>query len=172
MPLSRSGDRKGFAFVHFAHPEGVELALQEKIHEIKGKRVAVRRGLDQAQASQETKNMQERKIFAAGFPSYATEESVFIAVSPLGKIAKILSPKGGIGKRGFCYIVMRDKICFDNMIEQGGVYIDEDHYVTFTPASTKSALKSSDTVKRASTSSGSQQGQQFVAEKSSNNSSQ
>lgn len=166
LPLSRNGDRKGFAFVHFASPEGVELALQEKNHEIKGKRVAVRRGLDQAQASQETKNMQERKIFAAGFPDYATEESVFVLVSPFGKIAKILSPKGGIGKRGFCYIVMRDKICFDNMIELGGLYIDEDHYVTFTPASTKSALKSTDAVKRASMSSGSHKGQQqFVAEK-------
>lgn len=81
MPLTQAGDRKGFAFVHFAYFESVELALDQKIHEIKDKRVAVRLGLDQAQASELTKNMQERKIYASGFPEYATEENVFVIIS-------------------------------------------------------------------------------------------
>ena len=57
MPLTRVGDRKGFAFIHFAYSESVDLALDEKIHKIKGKRVAVRKGLDQAEASEQTRNM-------------------------------------------------------------------------------------------------------------------
>lgn len=141
MPLTRVGDRKGFAFIHFAYSESVDLALDQKIHKIKGKRVAVRKGLDQAEASEQTKNMQERKIFASGFPNYASEESVFVAISQFGKIVKILSPKGGIGKRGFCYIVMKDRSCFDLMNGEGGVYFDAFHYVHFSPACTKSALQ-------------------------------
>ncbi len=143
IPLSKSGQRKGFAFVHMATDDAVAKALSVKFHEIRGKRVAVRRGLDSVQASMETKNMQERKLFASGFPIYTTEEDVFKTITPFGRIAKILTPRGGIGKRGFCYIIMQEKQSFEHLIMIGGLHFDEKHFVSFTPASTESALKKS-----------------------------
>lgn len=37
LPLSKSGQRKGFAFVHFGSQEGVGKALAIKVHIIRGK---------------------------------------------------------------------------------------------------------------------------------------
>lgn len=150
MPLSKSGEKKGFAIVHFDSPNGVENALSVKIHEIRGKRVAVRKALDSSEASLATKSMQEKKIFASGFRSHVTEEEVFQLFSSFGKIVKILSPKGGVGKRGFCYIIMKEKEDFDQLI-----YLGELSFygcqVSVQPACTKHLLKEKPSFKKRNT---------------------
>jgi len=119
MPLGRSGEKKGFAIVHFEDSNAATRALGVRVHEIRGKRVAVRRALDSAEASMATKSMQEKKVFASGFPYFTTEEEVFQLFSHFGKILKILSPKGGVGKRGFCYVIMKDKEDFEYLVTLG-----------------------------------------------------
>lgn len=144
LPLSKSGQRKGFAFVHFGSQEGVGKALAIKVHIIRGKRVAVRRGMAGSDASQATREMQSRKIFASGFSKDASEEEVFRAVSAFGRVERILSPKGGIGQRGFCYIVMKDKAAFDHLCHLGQLEFGID-IITVGPAQLKSEIKENQT---------------------------
>lgn len=150
MPLSKSGEKKGFAIVHFDGSYGVENALSVRVHEVRGKRVAVRRALDSAQASLATKSMQEKKVFANGFPGNATEEEVFQLFSLFGKILKILSPKGGVGKRGFCYVIMKDKEDFDYLVSLGELAFRGSH-VSVQPACTKHLLKEQPVFKKRNT---------------------
>lgn len=140
LPLSRGGQRKGFGFVHFSHSESVSIALEEPYHEIKGKRVAVRVGMDDSQASVATKNMQERKIYATGFTDWTSEEDVFRIFSSFGKVTRILSPRGGIGKRGFCYIIMKEKQDFDNLCLMGSINFNNKE-INLSPAQIKSKVK-------------------------------
>ncbi len=140
LPLSKSGQRKGFAFVHFGDSSSVTHALACKMHVIKGKRVAVRRGMAGADASVATRDMQARKIFASGFSQETSEEEVFRAVATYGRVERILSPKGGIGQRGFCYVVMKDRQAFEQLCRLGQLVYGDD-LITLTPAQLKSELK-------------------------------
>lgn len=140
LPLNKGGQRKGFGFVHFSDRDAIYQAVNYKSHEIKGKRVAVRRGLDNSQASAATKDMQERKIYASGFPLYATEEYVFSYFSEFGKVSRILSPKGGIGQRGFCYVIMKETQDFEYLCNEGWVTLDHST-ISLIPAQIKSKVK-------------------------------
>ena len=150
MPLSKSGEKKGFAIVHFDGSYGVENALSVRVHEVRGKRVAVRRALDSAEASQATKSMQEKKVFASGFPGTATEEAVFELFSVFGKVLRILSPKGGVCKRGFCYVIMKDKEDFDYLVSLGELAF-RGCQVSVQPACTKHLLKEQPVFKKRNT---------------------
>jgi len=140
LPLNKGGQRKGFGFVHFSNSESIQEALACNCHQIRGKRVAVRKGLDNNEASAVTKEMQERKIYASGFPSHATEEYVFSYFSNFGKVSRILSPKGGIGERGFCYIIMKETQDFDYLCDLGCVKLDHTS-ISLVPAQIKSKVK-------------------------------
>lgn len=140
LPLGKSGQRKGFAFVHFRSGASVGHALAVKVHVIRGKRVAVRRGMAGADASVATREMQARKIFASGFSHDISEEEVFRVVSTFGRVERILSPKGGIGQRGFCYVVMKDNAAFDHLCHLGQLAFGED-IVSLSPAQLKSEVK-------------------------------
>lgn len=142
--MSKSGYRKGFAFVHFGSTESVNYALATKVHMIKNKRVAVRRGMAGADASHATKEMQARKIFASGFTYEVSEEEVFKVLATYGRVERILSPKGGIGQRGFCYIVMKDKAAFDYLCSIGQIPFGED-LISLSAAQLKSEVKESHT---------------------------
>lgn len=144
LPLNKAGQRKGFAFVHFGAPSSVVQALACKVHVIRGKRVAVRRGMTGTDASLATRDMQHRKIFASGFSTATTEEDVFRVVSEFGRVERILSPKGGISQRGFCYIVMKDKEDFDHLCQLGQIEFGEG-LIDLSPAQLKSQIKDSQT---------------------------
>ena len=49
------------------------------------------------------------KIFAKGFGTGDTEEKILRNFSQYGTIGRLLIPKGGVEKRGFCYIIMATK---------------------------------------------------------------
>lgn len=139
IPLNNKGERKGFAFVHFQNPEAVHYALLLKIHDFKGKKIAVRRSIDTKIASIVTKSMQERKIFAQGFPTGTTEDKVNRWAQSFGEVTRVLSPRGGIGKRAFCYIIMAHKDDFNRMIEAQTLnYLG--HKISLVAATLKSTL--------------------------------
>ena len=142
LPTNKNGQRKGFGFIHFKNSSEVESVLRIKFHEIKGKRVALRKALDSTEASHQTKMMQERKIFAIGFQSHITEEEIFQNVSQYGRVVKILSPKGGVGKRGFCYIIMDEKLEFERLVSKRFICIGG-CCITLKPASIKSEITES-----------------------------
>lgn len=142
LPLTRAGLRKGFGFVHFLDSESLQKALSYKLHEIRGKRVAVRKGVNNQEASQATKSMQERKIYATGFPAWITEEEVYSIFAKYGKVARILSPRDGIRHRGFCYVIMKDVQDFEHLCSLGGITL-QTFYITLMPAQIKSKVKDS-----------------------------
>lgn len=155
LPLTKGGQRKGFGFVHFEDEKAIQAAMAYKSHEIKGKRVAVRKGLDNSEASAVTKEMQERKVYASGFPQNTTEESVFSFFSSFGKVSRILSPKGGIGQRGFCYIIMKEIQDFHYLCNTGCATFMNSR-ITLNPAEIKSKVK--EAKKPKSSSNGSRRG--------------
>lgn len=140
LPMGKNMQKKGFAFVHFLDFDSASRALNQTVHSILGKRVALRRGLDPEEASANTKKMQERKLFVSGFNKEADETSVFLLFRRYGKVTRILSPKGGIGERGFCYVVMADKSSYDHLVEIGQICL-LDEIISIQPATAKSVLR-------------------------------
>lgn len=113
LPGGHSRGKKGFAFVEFVSAASVEKTLAYPNHMVKRKKVAVRRMMDPQTASNITKEMQARKVFAWGFPASATEDSIFQWACRQGGVTRVLSPKGGIEKRGFCFIILETKADFE-----------------------------------------------------------
>ena len=144
IPLNKIGLRKGFAFVHFNSLNTVSKVLSHKSHCIQGKRIAVRSGMVRSDASSATRSMQYRKLFASGFPSHTNEIEVFNLISRYGKIERILCPKGGIGERGFCYIVMKEKLAYKHLCQIEQINF-ESHLIKITPAQLKGQIKETQT---------------------------
>lgn len=140
VPIGKDGEKKGYAFVSFESSIEAKLAMQKGPHLIKSKKVAVRQCMSDAQAASATKQMQERKIFASGFKTGVSEEEVARLFSQFGPVCKVLSPRGGIGKRGFCYIVMSHQHDFEYLINRGQVDLCW-QTILLTPAATKANLK-------------------------------
>lgn len=119
LPVGSSGAKKGFAFIEFKLQNSLEVVFNTSEHYIRQRRVAVRRVMDADKASNLTKDMQNRKLFAFGFPSSANEDSIAKWIYQYGAVSRILSPKGGIEVRGFCYIIMKTKEDFETLLKFG-----------------------------------------------------
>ena len=64
----KSRKLKGFGFVFFSSPCEIENVLEHGDHQIQGKRVTVRRGLEDETAQKMTKDNQYKKLYVSGFP--------------------------------------------------------------------------------------------------------
>lgn len=82
--------------------------------------------------------MNERKILASGFPKNTTEESVFSYFSSFSKIDSVLSPRRGVGKNGYCYLIMKDLFNLNKVCSLGCVYF-KNYKITLFPAEIKSS---------------------------------
>ena len=116
MPLHIDGTSKGYAYAILSSKEEVERVLSYGRHELLGKRVSFRRYMSSQEASEATKEMQERKLFVTGFHNRTVEEDVFRIFSYFGRVAKVLTPRDGICRRQFCYVIMEDSEAFNYLI--------------------------------------------------------
>lgn len=138
LPVNKWGQRKGFGFIHFATPQAVQKVLDYKCHQIRGRIITVQRGISNYQASVVTNEMNERRILASGFPKNTTEESVFSYFSSFSKIDRVLSSKKGVGKNGYCFLIMKDLFNFNKFCSLGCVYF-KNYKILLFPAEIKSS---------------------------------
>lgn len=73
-----SGKLRGFCFVHFQSESQAESVLKGSPHVLNGKKMAVRRAVEQKEASDLTKTLQHKKLYVSNLPasSQITEELV------------------------------------------------------------------------------------------------
>ena len=122
----KSGKLRGFAFIEFEDPHSTHMALSfNHPHILRNKKMAVRPAMNAKTASNVTKKLQSRKIYAKGFPYDASEEEISLFFSKFGEVDRVLMGKSANGQqfRGFAYIIMGNpeayRRVFERALEQG-----------------------------------------------------
>jgi len=119
-----SGIRKGYAFVTFKTLQGSEHALSLQRHFIEDHEISVKPALKPQVACAQTKDLQTRKIYAFNFNKETTPRTVLSEFGKFGPVHSFLNPKGGLKKRGFCYVIMQEKQGFNALTHIGSLWID------------------------------------------------
>lgn len=125
IPLHKeSGIRKGYAFVTFKSQNSSQQALIFRRHFLMDHEVSVKPALKPQVACAQTKDLQTRKIYAFNFNKDTSPRTVVAEFSKFGEVHSFLNPKGGLKKRGFCYVIMQDRYAFDALTRAGSLWID------------------------------------------------
>lgn len=93
-------------------------ALQHKEHRILNKKCAIRKALNYARATQETKRLQSTKLYVSGFDTSTSESEVESFFGQFGVVDRVLysvNPKTETF-RGFCYVVMKDPKVYNKLL--------------------------------------------------------
>lgn len=129
---------KGYAFVTFFSPKAAESALLYKEHTLRGKKMGTKRAADPTQASEKTKNLQNSKLFAKGFPLETSEEKIYSLFEQKGPVDRVLmqfnSRSGEF--RGFAYILMKRPSDFDKLIKMKILWLGE-HKIELSASKSK-----------------------------------
>jgi len=111
---------RGFGFVTFKDSQALEMAVAEKFHTIKGKKIEPRKA-----------KMQTSKIFVGGLKEELTDEDIKNHFSQFGTItdAEIPFDKQQNRRKGFCFLIFEGADTAKNIITKGkqtinGVQVD------------------------------------------------
>jgi len=121
MPRNaKNGKLRGFSFVHFLSSEAVEKVFKKKNHSLKGKSMAIRRAMESNDASNWTKNLQNKKLYVSNLPksNQITEKMIKRFFERFGPVDRVLMVIDSQRKqfRGFCYVVMKNQSDFDYIL--------------------------------------------------------
>jgi RNA recognition motif-containing protein len=104
---AKNGKLRGFSFVHFSSIASVDNVFSCKVHKLKGKKMAIRRAMKSTDASNLTKNLQNKKLYVSNLPksNQITEEMIHKFFDSNQKKF-----------RGFCYVIMKDQQDFERIL--------------------------------------------------------
>lgn len=110
-----TGRSRGFCFVVYKEVAGVDAAVLEEVHEIKGKKVAVKK----AQAKQ-------GKVYVGKLVAELTDDQIKDHFAQFGTIANIEQPFDKIKneRKNFCFITFEKEEVAKKLLKEGTVYID------------------------------------------------
>lgn len=117
IPKQRKSEKpRGFGFIYFEKSSSALRAMENR-NVLRGKKMTLRIAMCSKKARNHTKELQNLKTFAKGFPLYATEADIEIFFSRFGVVNRVLM--GNSSRReefkGFAYIIMEEKQGYQNV---------------------------------------------------------
>lgn len=81
----------------------------------------MRKALNYAEATKETRRLQSNKLFVSGFESTTTEQDIESVFSTLGEVDRVLYSLNSLNEsfRGFCYVIMKNQDDYQKLINMG-----------------------------------------------------
>jgi RNA recognition motif-containing protein len=117
------GKSRGFAFIQYLRAADARTALNLGPHLILGKSVSLQFALDSNVAASMTKMRQTRKLYLSEIPPKVQESDILTALSYIGGVEKLISPRFGIQSRGFCYVIMINAEDYQHLISLGQLLV-------------------------------------------------
>jgi RNA recognition motif-containing protein len=117
------GKSRGFAFIQYLRAADAQKAIDHAPHLLLGKSVSLQFALDSNIAASMTKMRQTRKLYLSEIPPQVQESDILTALSHLGSVEKLISPRFGIQSRGFCYVIMTNAEDYQYLISLGKILV-------------------------------------------------